>query len=320
MSMDIVDLTAEIIHQDVVHQDLQDAESDHDVPMEGSAPADDEFNFDDIEDPFAQDANADSDEDDDAFWQQTDSTVREKWNALHMKSQLRKARLEMAAHLLNRHIDNITEKKRLIRDQNVEIKQLTEKVAHLTRRRGLHTEVTWPSQLRLFVLGEFELLPFGLRSYEGIYKLSCLESNIAPHPRQLLPGLELVAPDSTELPVAQPVQPVHVLQRFDFERLSLTVQFKILQHVLCFDNQRVHVLSRLDPYHPPDVEDDAEEDDDFSPSLLHRFHVGNEPVSLTNGTMPNVLLAPLLVCKKFHFWGASIFYGENRFAFSSLGE
>jgi hypothetical protein len=56
-------------------------------------------------------------------------------------------------------------------------------------------------------------------------------------------------------------------------------------------------------------------------SLLHRFHIGRQRVSLTFGTIhPQKLLAPLLVCKEWNMIGGSLFYGANTFAFSSIGE
>jgi hypothetical protein len=54
--------------------------------------------------------------------------------------------------------------------------------------------------------------------------------------------------------------------------------------------------------------------------LLRRFHIGSSSVNLTMATKPQELLAALQVCKKWHVWGCHLFYGQNRFAFSSLGE
>ncbi|KAG5923207.1 hypothetical protein E4U42_005023 [Claviceps africana] len=290
---------------DLVEQDLQHPGVDANMDMDAAADA--ELDIDE------DDTNAISDEEDHAWCQQGDEMFREKWSTLHKKSQLRKAQLNMAITLMKKQKDKLREKSSQIRKQAGENQELKELVEHHRGRRTLHTEITWPQQLKEFLLG----VDSASHEYEEIYRLSCRESNTAPHPQHVFPGLVLVAPDPEELPV---VQPLHVLQQFNFEGLSHTVQFKTLQHALCFHKERVHVLSRLDPYHPPDIEDDAWEEDDFSISLLHRFHIGSEPVNLTNAILPNTLLAPLLVCKKFHFWGASIFYGENRFAFSSLGE
>ncbi|KAG6005177.1 hypothetical protein E4U21_000369 [Claviceps maximensis] len=298
----------------VVDQDVEHSESD--IDMENDTSAGFEAGFDD--NPFLQDINAFSDEEDDAwFQQQGDESLREIWNNLHTKSQFRKARLGIAMILVQKQDAKMKSLTSKIREQGRKINELTALAEHITRRGTLLTEVTWSCYLKLFLLGEVSQLPFDLTSYEKIYKRSCRESNIAPHPRQLIPGLELIPPGLTEVPA---VQPVYDLQQFNFEGLSPKVQFRILQHALCFHKQRIHVLSRLDPYQPPVIDNDDLENADFLPSLLHRFHVGDEPVSLTNATLPSVLLAPLLVCKKFNFWGASIFYGENRFTFSSLGE
>lgn len=95
------------------------------------------------------------------------------------------------------------------------------------------------------------------------------------------------------------------------------IQFQILRHIFDFQGKVVHAISRLDPHH---ALDEVPMNRNQRPSFLHRLHVGRTPVSITFAPDPNVFLAPLLVCRRWHFWGSHIFYGKNTFAFSSLGE
>ena len=111
-------------------------------------------------------------------------------------------------------------------------------------------------------------------------------------------------------------------------KLPLEVQKRILEHLLIFPGNVVHALSRFDPDCPPypgrepPVPDREElpRNQSGQHALPRRFHIGDGPVSLHYATMPNILLAPLLVCKWWCFLGTHIFYGRNTFAFSSLGE
>jgi hypothetical protein len=160
-------------------------------------------------------------------------------------------------------------------------------------------------------------LPAGLTSYEEIYKLSCRESNMPPHPLQVLPALTFREPDPQ---LHRPVESVPVEGTFNFEGLDLRVQFRILQMLLCFYGEKVHVLCRLDPHLPPSLESGDLGHDPENLQLIRRFHIGDRPVSLTGARLPQDLLAPLLVCRIWLFWGIHLFYGENTFAFSSFGE
>ncbi|OAA50612.1 hypothetical protein NOR_01062 [Metarhizium rileyi] len=78
------------------------------------------------------------------------------------------------------------------------------------------------------------------------------------------------------------------------EILPPEIQFRILQISLCFYGQKVHVLSRLDPFNEPSLTTGVLGNDPENPKLLHRFHVGDSPVSLTFAMLPKELLAPLL--------------------------
>ncbi|RBR08663.1 hypothetical protein FVER53590_02162 [Fusarium verticillioides] len=67
---------------------------------------------------------------------------------------------------------------------------------------------------------------------------------------------------------------------------------KILRYALVFDGNIIHAISRLDPFFEPAS---PNRNCNGKISLLHRFHIGRQRVSLTFGTIhPQKLLAPLL--------------------------
>lgn len=102
-----------------------------------------------------------------------------------------------------------------------------------------------------------------------------------------------------------------------FDDLPASILVDILRMVLVFNGKSVHAISRLDPHYEPK---EAPRNCDGDISLLHRFHVGKKSVNLSCATKPEELLAPLLVCKKWNYVGAHLFYSQNKFCFSSLGE
>ncbi|KAM5510860.1 hypothetical protein FOXYSP1_10961 [Fusarium oxysporum f. sp. phaseoli] len=82
------------------------------------------------------------------------------------------------------------------------------------------------------------------------------------------------------------------------------IMIKALQYVLVFDDEVVHAISRLDPFFEPKRVD---RNCNNKVSLLHRFHIGREKISLTFGTIhPQELLAPLMVSKEWHLIGSSL--------------
>lgn len=152
--------------------------------------------------------------------------------------------------------------------------------------------------------------------------MSCWQSNMSERPDSIHPRLHFRAAtqeerDAEVAGTAQPGapesdEPVTTV----FRSLPANVQIRILKHLLV-QNDIVHAISRLD----------ADEEPESLPvncsgktSLLHRFHVGESDVNLTYATKPQALLAPLLVSKLWNVFGTAMFYGENTFAFSSLGE
>ncbi|KAH7319713.1 hypothetical protein B0I35DRAFT_478038 [Stachybotrys elegans] len=175
-------------------------------------------------------------------------------------------------------------------------------------------------------------------TYQGIYKLACERSNCSTDPTKLHPLLRLRAPygsdlitqddwdnqsdtsdDSSTSGEDSQDQMERVKAPFPWEKLPLEIQVKVLEIVLVFPDEVVHAISRLDPHISP-TEDQLAHNRDGTVCLLHRFHVGGRSVSLTYATNPQTLLAPLLVCRSWHFLGCHLFYGKNTFAFSSFGE
>lgn len=160
-----------------------------------------------------------------------------------------------------------------------------------------------------------------MSSWENIYKIACMEGNCSPHPKKLHPDLYLRKPTDDELKndlLQTGDQPRAQHQEISrCSKIPADIQFQILKHFLHFKGRVVHAISRLDREHPVE---EVPLNRFGKPSYLHRLHVGRDAVSLTFSPEPNTFLAPLLVCKRWHFWGSHIFYGENTFAFSSLGE
>ena len=109
----------------------------------------------------------------------------------------------------------------------------------------------------------------------------------------------------------------HSVQRQTPMELPLSAQILILRELLVYKDKTIHAISRLDPELPLD---EVHINACGQISLLHRFHIGRKSVSLTYALDPQSLLAPLRVCRAWNFLGCHFFYGENTFAFSSLGE
>lgn len=172
--------------------------------------------------------------------------------------------------------------------------------------------------------------------WERIVKLTLRESNAAAHPEEVHPDLYLRPPTDEEEAAAEEEAEAREsgTQRKNavcklFAKLDIKIIVRILDYALFFPGQVVHVLSRLDPYRAPDgISDDPAEPDPRilrrSPQgivqLPKRFHIGKAPVCVTFALRPEVLLAPLKICRQWCFIGTHIFYGKNTFAFSSLGE
>ncbi|KAM0307752.1 hypothetical protein ACHAPM_000477 [Fusarium culmorum] len=175
------------------------------------------------------------------------------------------------------------------------------------------TEKEWPDVAQEFL----ETGPNAVyQDWGDVYKLSCREENMSwafgeSRPPKTHPYLKLVPPTSSQEQSAiagvsdcctPPPPPRDCessssdqeqgFQPFRFQDLPPKIQLKIFRWVLVFEGEAVHPMSRLDPYYEPDS---MHHNCNRQISLLHRFHVGREPVSLTfGGIHPQRLLAPLL--------------------------
>ncbi|XEV04093.1 hypothetical protein FSHL1_009380 [Fusarium sambucinum] len=174
------------------------------------------------------------------------------------------------------------------------------------------TEREWPTAAEDFLANSPENV-YG--TWGDIYKLSCQEENMSwafgeNRPPKTHPYLKLIPPTEgqeesgnsdafdfcTPPPTPRDCEPSddeedEETRLFRFQSLPKKLQLKIFRHVLVFDDV-VHAVSRLDPYYEPES---LHRNCNGETTLLHRFHIGREPVSLTFGTIhPQRLLAPLL--------------------------
>ena len=173
-----------------------------------------------------------------------------------------------------------------------------------------------------------------MTGYDDIYKLCCHQSN-STHAK-FHPDLKLVCPDDETVrqdTVEYQTRPRKEQPREDETRepsplpgearvFPPSILAAILQSLLVFDDSLVHCISRLDPFCQPGQ---MPRNCNNQISLYHRFHVtkndsGTQSISVTGATHPQNMLAPLLVSKDWLFVGCHLFYGLNKFAFSSLGE
>ncbi|UPK91914.1 hypothetical protein LCI18_002849 [Fusarium solani-melongenae] len=207
-----------------------------------------------------------------------------------------------------------------------QIRQLRQENQQLRARgqRRPHKK-SWRRIVRLWVCGP--LRPEGFRNWGDIYKLSCKEENMSwafstRKSSKMHPDLKLRAPDEEEeeeegivaisddeeeespdlgsvrgpLPnLPSPLGQSPSLggpRQSSLERLPIKLQIKIFSYLFVFERELVHAISRLDPYYEPT---EVPRNCNDRVSLLHRFHVGQESVSLTFGAIkPQELLAPLL--------------------------
>ncbi|KAH6982080.1 hypothetical protein BKA56DRAFT_672856 [Ilyonectria sp. MPI-CAGE-AT-0026] len=232
--------------------------------------------------------------------------------------------------------DTILEQEKEIRRLRRDLRDRDELIRRL-RFGNRKTEPTYPGVVTNWVEGNHHMLPQGIRTWEDVYKLTCRETNMSPHPTKTHPDLllrtpnedeeeaedEKAAEDEEDAEDADGLEPgagnelVEMQGIFPFDQLDSNLQVEILRMVLVFDGQVVHAISRLDPYCEPTVVP-LNCRGEISP--LHRFHVGKSKVNVTFAQKPEDLLAPLLVSKRWNYIGANLFYSGNKFCFSSLGE
>lgn len=154
-------------------------------------------------------------------------------------------------------------------------------------------------------------------SYDKLVRLSAFEGNQSP--RYTHPNLRLVEPTGEmERKGDKPTSPR--ISVGSTKRLGLMIEARILQQALRFDRD-IHAISRLDPHYEPETSQELPRNLSGALTHLRRYHIGSRPCSLTySARRPNELLAPLLACRAWNFIGSHIFYAQNRFLFSSLGE
>lgn len=225
------------------------------------------------------------------------------------------------------------------------------------RRRGTcAAAVTWQSKLR----GYYNLPQNQQTNaaWEPVWRAQYQQSNMPVslnlHPDILFNSaeeLDDVSVSSEQVVVsrasASPIlPPLRADSKGLFDEFPNSILVKILTEVLFFEDKLVHIFSRLDPYDPPATIQDARRPVGSGCSRIQgriyirkfqcpgvtsglRLSANSEPVadreratiSLSRDTViPGLLLAPLCVNRKFHSFGAHIFYNNNTFAFSTLGE
>ncbi|KAM3428708.1 hypothetical protein MY4824_008666 [Beauveria thailandica] len=193
--------------------------------------------------------------------------------------------------------------------------------AHLDHARERLKRQTWREELAKHLRGQ------SARGYDSIVKMATWEENSSF--TYLHPGLELREPSKADLtqchawnewmgkfhkamrerPASRPATGPDFISR-----LPVKILGRILRSLLVFDGKPVHVVSRLDPYHEPDRSllnpDESVQTDSNGADLrlLNRFHIGNASFSLSCEMPPQVLLAPLSVCKQWNYIGGNLFY------------
>lgn len=230
---------------------------------------------------------------------------------------------------LQRRLDD---KDRVIEKKNHKIEQLQERIRVLLvgepndnddgpRVRGQRrsSKRQWPAMLRDFASGT------AVFSYTDVWRRSNMEENMSVGLRNVHPNVQLVAPDEDEgSPHGGLRATSSVRTRTKFERfndLPIQVQLRIFRFLLKMNGCLIHVFSRLDPHNEaePDPRPRSRS------GLPAKFFIsdvsnGRAPVSLSKAIDPAELLRPLLTCKRWCFYLCHVFYGENTFAASSLGE
>lgn len=167
-----------------------------------------------------------------------------------------------------------------------------------------------------------------LGAWEEVWKAQYKQSNISVNLNLLHPDIRFKQPedDDTSAPenlgdtsgFRPPFDPAPLQADFKFfDKLPTAILIKILNEILLFSGQVVHIFGRLDPYSRPADYQTARR----VPGRIYVSDGKRTYISLTRDTLcPRNLLSPLCVNRKWYFFGAHIFYGTNTFGFSSFGE
>lgn len=189
------------------------------------------------------------------------------------------------------------------------------------------TQGPWHAKLHEY----FQLTPRARKSlvtWDRVWKAQYQQGNISIslallHPDITLKKAEVLRTNNESISRREfsrdafDTPPPRPLQVKSFDKLPEAIILRILTETLLFHGQVVHIFSRLDPYEAPANLESARR-------LRGRIYISNgvrASISLTRDTIsPGQLLSPLCVNRKWHFFGAHVFYGSNTFAFSSFGE
>lgn len=146
-----------------------------------------------------------------------------------------------------------------------------------------------------------------IRTYEDADKVARMDTKATPVLYKMQPLSSLTTLEDVEISPSEELLT-------GFPTLPDFMIVKIMQF-LDGKGQIVHAISRLNSYVQPFK---VPTNRIGRSSLLIRFHVGHDPVNLTNATEPSELLAVLGMSRRWHFIGSHLFYGANSFAFHLL--
>ncbi|KAI0421568.1 hypothetical protein F5X98DRAFT_370697 [Xylaria grammica] len=184
---------------------------------------------------------------------------------------------------------------------NAEIRRLKDEIARLKAGRGVDWGEPWHERLPDLLDRMRQEDPNDLRLEMVMYTPREIEEHFT---QQALLDRYNGAPDDLQENAF-----------FPFNRLPLRIQCRIWKMIIP-NNQLVHCLSRLDPMNPPLY--------DYTPGselrFPSRFHFGDGPCCVAKADRPSRYLDYFLVCKRWYYVTAHLFYATNTFAFSSLGE
>lgn len=152
----------------------------------------------------------------------------------------------------------------------------------------------------------------GNESYTKAWKSSQQTLNMPIDNRKTHPGIRFVPKDSPDVPENMSPERDPIIARMpEGVQLPDDVLFRILEHLLWYDGFLCHCISRLDLHHEPISFPTQREIGRECTGIRGRFFFSEDqltPISLTHDTLdPNVVLAALLVSRKWCWYGVHIF-------------
>lgn len=165
----------------------------------------------------------------------------------------------------------------------------------------------------------------GQESYTKAWKSSQQTLNMPVDNAKTHPGIMFVPRHRRDVPEDMSPERDPIIPRMpEGVQLPDNVLFCILDNLLWYEGFLCHCISRLDFHEGPGNFPTQRELGRGRTGIRGRFFFSQDqrtPVSLTHDTLdPNDVLAALLVCRKWCWYGIHVFFGKNTFAFSSLGE